>query len=118
MAKQRSLTAANRAHALHVKLLQISFDSKRRFFEFGEIMKEVRDHQLWLVRGYDSFEGYFSDPELSFSKSSVYHSISLVEHFPDWNDKLPEPPVKKLIMIVPHLTEDNRELLLEYEVHA
>jgi len=105
---------ANRGAVLHAQLLDLSFDTKKRFFLFGEILKEIRDNKLWLALGFDSFDSYFSDPELSFSKSSVYHAISLVEHFPDWKRMLPEPPVRKLIMIVPHLTEKNRDRLLEY----
>ena len=107
---------ADKFHALHERLLQVSLDTKHRFFEFGSIMKEIRDSDLWVAGGYDSFEAYFSDPDLAFSRSSVYHAISLVENFPDWQKSLPEPPIRKLIMIVPHLTGKNKELLLEYAV--
>lgn len=108
-----NLAAANKLHSLHQRLLTITADTKGKFFELGSIMKEIRDEELWMTGGYESFEAYFSDPELAFSRSSVYHAISLVENFPDWKERLPDPAIRKLIKIVPHLNDDTREELLK-----
>lgn len=107
-----SQSEAERGTELHQRLLSLSVDTTRKFFEFGEIMKEIRDDQLWLSMGYESFESYYADPELAYSKSSVYHAISLVEHFPEWRT-MPPLPISKLIMIVPWLTDENKPKLLE-----
>ena len=81
------------------------------FFRMGEIMKEFRDKRLWLDLDYESFEAYYSDPELGFKRSSVYHAIKLLERFPKW-DKVADIPLSKLIMISPHVTEENESELL------
>lgn len=106
--------SAERGAVLYQRLLSLTRDTTRNFFEFGEILKEIRDNQLWINQGYDSFAAFFSDPELAYSKSSVYHSIALVENFPDWREWPTMPPVSKLIMLVPHLTDENKPKLLEY----
>jgi len=104
---------ADRGAELHKRLLLLSVNTTRNFFEFGEILKEIRDKQLWNALGCGSFAAYFSDPELSLSKSTVYHAIALVEHFPEWRSMMPVP-ISKLIAIVPHLTDENKPKLLEY----
>ncbi len=101
-----------RGSELHQRLISLSVNTTRNFFEFGEILKEIRDNELWLAMGYETFESYFADPELSLSKSSVYHAISLVEHFPEWREIMPVP-ISKLIMIIPYLNEENKPKLLE-----
>lgn len=112
MSNLPSISSADRGTELHKRLLSLSVDTTKQFFELGEIMKEIRDQQLWASMGFESFEGYYADPELAFSKSSVYHAISLVESFPDWRT-MPPVPISKLIMLVPHLTEENKPKLLE-----
>ena len=111
--KAISKSDADRGAELHQKLVVLSGITTRNFFEFGEMLKEIRDKELWLVMGFESFDSYFSDPDLSLSKSSVYHAIALVEHFPEWREMLPVP-ISKLIMIVPHITPENKPRLLEY----
>lgn|SRR3990167_1860133 len=102
-----------RAEFLHRKLIELSDVTTHNFFHFGEIMKEIRDKGLWQTRGVDSFDAYYSDPELAYSRSSVYNAIYLVEHFPDWR-KIQPIPIRKLTMIAPHITEENKAKLLEY----
>ena len=74
-------------------------------------MKKFRDRELWLDLGFDSFDSYFSDPELGFKRSSVYHAIKLVERLPKWHD-LVDIPVSKLIVVAPYLDDKNQEELL------
>ena len=108
-----SLDAIRRAEYLHRKLLELSFHVTRQFFEFGRIMKEIRDNELWRNRDCSSFEEYYNDPDLSYGRSSVYNAIYLVERFPKW-EKVLNVPIRKLTMIAPHITENNKEKLLEY----
>lgn len=97
---------------LRNELLELSVSATAHFFRLGEIMKEIRDKKLWADLGYHTFEAFFSDPELAYHKSSVYHAIHLVEVFPDWQDKT-NIAVSKLILIAPHVKEENKEELVE-----
>ena len=105
-----TVTEGVRLHELRGELKNLAESATEHFCRLGEIMKEVRDSELW--RGeYESFEGFYSDPDFSFKKSSVYHAIKLVEVFPKWNE-LVDVPVSKLMMVAPYLTEKNQDELL------
>ena len=100
-----------RLHELRLQLRGLVETATEHFFRMGVIMKEIRDKELWRG-GYQSFGAFFSDPEFSFKKSSVYHAIRLVEVFPEW-EKLVDVPVSKLMIIAPHMTIKNREELVD-----
>jgi hypothetical protein len=110
----RSLIKSDIAYKLHEELRTLTVSATYHFFRMGEIMKKFRDRELWVDMGYDSFESYFSDPELDFKRSSVYHAIRLVNLFPDWKgrERLVKTALSKLIMIAPHLNKENEEELL------
>lgn len=99
-----------RLYDLRQQLKDLAVSATEHFCRLGEIMKEIRDSELWKGE-YDSFESFFSDPEFSFKKSSVYHSIRLVEVFPKWSE-LMDVPVSKLIMIVPYLEKNDQKELV------
>jgi hypothetical protein len=104
------LVKGNRLHQLQNELRNLSVSATEHFCKLGEIMKEIRDNDLWEGQ-YESFEAFFSDPEFSFKKSSVYHSIRLVEVIPQWKE-LTDVPVSKLIMVVPHLESGDKDKLI------
>lgn len=104
------LAKGTRLHELQQDLRSLSVSATEHFCKLGMIMKEIRDNNLW-DGSYESFEDFFSDPEFSFKKSSVYHSIRLVEVFPQWKE-LRDIPVSKLIMVVPHLEAGDKETLI------
>lgn len=106
-----NLVRTNTFHSLQNELRTLSYTATASFCRLGEIMKEIHDNELWKGQ-YDSFEAFFSDPEFAYKKSSVYHSMKLVETFPKWKE-LVDVPVSKLIMITPHLDEDNREDMVD-----
>jgi len=110
MNKALTKTDAKRAHELRQELLTIKLVATEHFFRTGEILKEIRDEEYWKT-GWHSFEAYYSDPELGFKTSTVYHAIKLVETFPNWR-KLIDIPVSKLIMIAPHITRKNEPDLI------
>ena len=112
MSDHLTVENAERASELHKELRNLSVYTTRSFFRMGEIMKEIRDKNLWVAMDYDSFEAYYSDAELSYSRSSVYHAISLAERFPGWR-KMPSVPIRKLIRIAPHINDDTKEELLK-----
>ena len=101
---------ADRFHELREKLLELSVSATQHFFEMGKIMKEIRDKELWKM-GYESFGAFYSDPEFDFKKSSVYHAIRLVELLPEWQ-KFIDIPTGKLVMIAAHITDENRNELI------
>jgi hypothetical protein len=101
---------AKRGHELREELLSIKLVATEHFFRTGEILKEVRDDELWNA-GWDTFESYYADPDLGMKTSTVYHAIKLVETFPEWR-KLVEIPISKLVMIAPHITKKNESELI------
>ena len=101
----------NRAHELRQEIIQLRISATEQFFRLGEILKEIRDEEYWKM-GWESFDAYFSDPELGLKSSTVYHAIKMIETFPN-REKLLGIPVSRLVMIAPHVTSDNREKLIE-----
>ncbi|MCK4824234.1 hypothetical protein KA005_51255, partial [bacterium] len=95
---------------LREELKAIKLVATEHFFRTGEILKEVRDDELWKA-GWHSFESYFADPDLGMKTSTVYHGIKLVETFAHWK-KLVRIPVSKLVMIAPHVDKENMQELI------
>ena len=106
----KDITSGQRLFTLRQELKGLSQSATEHFCKLGEIMKEIHDNELWKGQ-YESFEAFYSDPEFSFKKSSVYHSMKMVTVFPKWQE-LVDVPVSKLILIAPHLTEENRTKLV------
>ena len=106
----KEITIANRLFELREELLGLASTATAHFFRLGEIMREIRDNELWCGQ-YESFGAFYSDPDLGYKKSSVYHAIKLVEMFPQWKE-VADIPLGKLIMIAPHISETNREELV------
>lgn len=112
MNKQMSLEkSGDRLHELREELHGLVYTATEHFFRMGVIMKEIRDKELWKA-GYQSFGSFYSDPEFSFKKSSVYHAIRFVEVFPDWKPLI-DVPVSKLMLVAPHINEKNRDQMVE-----
>ncbi|HZX13649.1 MAG TPA: hypothetical protein VFF49_04540 [Thermodesulfobacteriota bacterium] len=105
-----AVTSGERLFTLRQQLKGLSQSATEHFCKLGEIMKEIHDNELWKGE-YASFEAFYSDPEFSFKKSSVYHAIKMVTVFPKWQE-LVDVPVSKLIMVAPYLTEENQSELI------
>src|SRR3990167_5515362 len=103
---ESSITSGQRLFTLRQELKGLSQSATEHFCKLGEIMKEIHDNELWKGE-YESFEAFYSDPEFSFKKSSVYHAIKMVTVFPKWQE-LVDVPVSKLILIAPYLTSENQ----------
>ena len=52
-----SLSKGDKAHVLLAELKAIKLVATEHFFRTGEILKEVRDDELWQT-GWHSFEAY------------------------------------------------------------
>jgi len=109
---KKEIAVADRAFALHQQLIGLKESAVKHFYRLGRIMKEVRDNELWKAMNHPSFKSYFSDPELGFEDSSVYRAISVVEKFPD-PERLAHVPLGKIYIILPYVTDKNRNKLLE-----
>lgn len=110
MSKKLEVKRGERLHELREGLLDLAISATEHFFQMGEIMKEIREKELWR-ESYDGFRAFYSDPELGFKKSSVNHAIKLVNLFPKWKSVL-DVHVSKLIMIAPHIQKENKKELL------
>ena len=102
---------ATRGNQLHQELLTLKLTATHHFYRLGEIMREVRDKKLWQVMDYESFEAYFSDPELDFERASVYRAIQTVEKFK--LEEVAHVPVGKIFVILPYVTDENKPKLLQ-----
>lgn len=108
--KELEISRGEQLHRLREELLKLAKTASEYYFRMGEIMKEIRDNELWR-ESYESFAAFYSDPELDFNKSSVSRAIRFVETFPEWQ-KFIDIPVGKIDMIVPHINERNRNELV------
>ena len=106
METQLEVERGNKLHAYRQELLTLCSTAVNSAYRMGEIMKEVRDDELW--RGaYQSFDAFYSDPELGFEKSSVYRAIKMVENFT--LEEVGHVPLGKLNVILPHITKENKQ---------
>lgn len=108
--KELDIPRGERLHQLRQELLKLAETATSHFFRLGEIMKEIRDEELWR-ESYESFRTFYCDPELGYKQSSVYHAIRLVELFPEWQ-KFVDIPIRKLQAIAPHVDETNRNEMI------
>lgn len=104
--KELDITRGDRLYQLREELVKLAGSATEHYFRMGEIMKEIRDEELWR-ESYESFGAFYSDPELDFNKTSVYRAIKFVEMFPEWQ-KFLDIPVGKLDVIASHITDKNR----------
>lgn len=111
MSKLTEQTPASKAYMLHERLLGVVEDTKRNFFLVGALLAEIHDNEYWELMGYESFRSYIADPEIAIKYSTAYHAMNVVRKF-----ELEETigiNYSKLIMIAPHLQDDNKVELLE-----
>lgn len=105
-----NMAVPERAFQLHKQLKTIVENTKRNFFVMGAILNEIKDNDYWEVMGYNSFRAYIADPEIGIKQSSAYHAMKLVNTFT--LEETEGIEYSKLIALVPHLTNDNRDELL------
>lgn len=102
---------AERCHALRQELIVLKESATEHFFRMGEIMKDIKENELWRAGGYESFPAFCADPEVDLPKSSVNHAINMVKMFPEWQ-KFTDIAERRLIAISPYLTNENRNELV------
>ena len=101
---------ARRGHALFENLKEIIAKRTLDVFALGRILKEVRDGELYVALGYETFTAFLADPDLAFRRTSAYGFIQLHETFVleyklDVRD-IGQIPYSKLLIIEPYVTPE------------
>lgn len=117
IANNHNKLQSDKAFTIDLHLRQLKVETNKNFLLMAKLLKQVRDERLWKDLDYESFESYIAQPELGFDRTSVYRFIGIHEKFVD---ELKVPPVElqrydysKLDVIKPHVTEKNKDKLLE-----
>ncbi len=103
------LAKSDRAFQVTEELRKIALSVTAHAYRIGELLKEVRDEKHWEKLDYKSFKAYYAD--FGFKKTRVYDYIAIAENFTFGEIK--GVYLTKLSIIVPFLTEGNKEQLLE-----
>ena len=111
-----NLTQKDYVFQVDVEVKQLKKDINGGFLELAKRLKEIRDNKYYIQLDYDTFEAYIAQPELGFDRTSVYRFISIYEKFVI-ELKVPHEGLlsldyNKLDMLIPHITEENKEELL------
>jgi len=113
---EQNLTKVNIAYKVDVQLKEIKRVVNSNFLMIAEKLKSIKDNKYYKVLGYDTFESYIAQPELAFSRSSVYRLIQIYKKFVLENNVAPERLSEiewtKLAVVTPHVNKDNMENLL------
>ena len=75
------MTRPDRAHRLVQRIKECRKEVATYFFELGKLFKEVRDDKLYKELDCESFTEFIADPEISFSRSTVYSFIEIYEKY-------------------------------------
>lgn len=105
------LDRGSRLHQLREELGELKATAFQAYFRLAEIMKEIRDDELWR-EGYESFTAFCASEDIGFTFSHVKNAIVTLERFPDYK-QLSDIAYSKLQDIGPYLTAKNREDLIE-----
>jgi hypothetical protein len=104
------MSRSKRIHSLRNELLGLVQNAMLISYRAGEILKEVRDKELWKGQ-YESFVSFYSDPELGYRKDNVSRAIKLVENFK--LEEVANVPLWKTYAILPYVNKENKKELLE-----
>lgn len=70
---------AEQAHYLVEEIKRIKAEIGKGYFLFGEMFKKIRDDKLYKLTGCQTFTEFLGDPDISFSRSTVYDYIRVYE---------------------------------------
>lgn len=76
-----NITRPEKAHELAKRIKECRKEVAMRFLELGKLFKEVRDEELYKELDCESFTEFIADPEISFSRSTVYSFIEIYEKY-------------------------------------
>lgn len=105
-----NLVESKKIHELRKELIGLAQSAMLISYRAGEILKEIRDKELWKIQS-ESFASFYSDPELGYRKDNVSRAIKLVENF-ELNEVV-HTPLWKVYAILPYVTKRNKKKLIE-----
>lgn len=70
---------AEQAHYLEKEIVRIKTNMGEAYFLLGELFKKIRDEKLYRLLDYNTMTEFIAQPELAFSRSSVYDYIHMYE---------------------------------------
>lgn len=108
--KSLDVQRGEKLHKLSNELRELVTSATMHVYRLGEIMKMVRDEELWR-ESYESFASFYSDPEFDFNKGTVSRAIKMVELFKP--EEVAQAPLGKIYDILPHITKENKKELLK-----
>jgi len=69
------------AHSLHKRLLDLKRQLGYIMFEVAEILKTIKDGELYKPLGYDNFSEYVRNPEIGMNSRTAYYYVQIYEVF-------------------------------------
>jgi len=63
------------------RIRQIKTDVATGYFHLGQLLKEVRDNQLYHLHGHDTFDSFCQDPDIDINYPLAFRFIRLYEFF-------------------------------------
>lgn len=78
------------ALSYHQQLLQLKKSMGSMLFSLAEILKRIKDSELYIPLGYESFVEYVSCPEVGLNVRTAYYYIEIYETYIDRLKYTPE----------------------------
>lgn len=105
--------SATLAHENREALVRIRLESGKLGFALARLLKENRDKSYYKLLGYDSFEEFLADPDISMRRSTVYNYIRIYELFVERlkldEAMLAEIGTRRLQLVSPVVENDPKE---------
>lgn len=118
MTQTEYLPAADHAWRVHSQVIEARERVERSFLDLARLLRQVRDEKLFRALGYESFEAWLADPEISLSRTVAYRLITALDAVDRY--QIPEPlaveiGVSRLELAAPMLRDvpaPEREIVL------
>jgi len=98
------------ALSLHQQLLQLKNQMGAMLFSMAEILKKIRDGELYTSLGYDSFLAYVQSPDVGLNQRTAYYYIEIYETYIEKlkykPEELTEYSYDKLRKLIPIVSGD------------
>ena len=101
----------------HQQLLDLKKTMGTVMFKLAEILKRIRDGELYLSLGYDSFAEYVQSPEIGMNIRTAYYYIEIFETYIEklkyTPEQLSEYSYDKLRKLIPVVNDrsDTKEIM-------
>ena len=108
---------ADQAHENYVYISKLRKDISNGFWMLVGELKKCRDNRYWAVLGNQTWASYLAQPEIDFNEHTVDNWITIYNRIKECHLLPPEGvidiDISKLAVVLPHLTPENGEELLQ-----